>query len=153
MHFDCSFLVFGLFCLLLLLLLNVHGYGKYNAYMCGLGGATKRKYAHHFSHQILKGSKGATRDPEPAATSWAILAPLGGHFRVTWGALSAYGWLWGYFGVTLMSLWSHFGVTLGSASISVGDFGSVDGYFAMIAESLWLYEGPFSKNIHFPNRF
>ena len=57
--------------------------------------------------------------------------------------------LWGHFGVTLGSFWGH----LGAVSISVGDFGSVDGYFAMIVESLWVYEGPFSKNIHFPNRF
>ena len=42
---------------------------------------------------------------------------------------------------------------MGSVSISVGDFGSVDGYFAMIVESLWVYEGPFSENIHFPYRF
>ena len=63
------------------------------------------------------------------------------------------GSLRGHFGVTLRPLWGHFGVTLGSVSISVGDFGSVDGYFAMIVESLWVHEGPFSKNIHFPNRF
>ena len=59
------------------------------------------------------------------------------------------GSLWGHFGVTLGSFWGH----LGAVSISVGDFGSVDGYFAMIVESLWVYEGPFSENIHFPNRF
>ena len=32
----------------------------------------------------------------------------------------------------------------------MGDFGSLDGHFAMIVESLWVYEVPFSKNIHFP---
>ena len=45
----------------------------------------------------------------------------------------------------MRSLWGHFGVNLGSVSISVGDFGSVDGYFAMIVESVWVCEGPFSK--------
>ena len=53
---------------------------------------------------------------------------------------------------TLRSLWGHFGVILGSVSISVGDFGSVDGYFAMIVESLWVYEGPFSKKHPFPEQ-
>ena len=55
----------------------------------------------------------------------------------------------GGFGGTLASLWGQFGVSLDIC----GDFESVDGYFAMIVESLWLYEGPFSKNIHFPKRF
>ena len=54
-----------------------------------------------------------------------------------------------HFEVTLGSFWGH----LGAVSISVGDFGSVDGYFAMIVESLWVYEGPFSKNTHFPIDF
>ena len=63
------------------------------------------------------------------------------------------GGLWGHFEVTLRSLWGHFGVTLGSVSISVGDLGPVDGDFAMIVGSVWVYEGPFSKNTHFPNRF
>ena len=35
---------------------------------------------------------------------------------------------------------------MGSVWVSVGDFGSLDGHFAMIVESLWVYEGPFSKN-------
>ena len=61
--------------------------------------------------------------------------------------------LWGHFEVTLGSFWGHFGVTLGSVSMSVGDFRSVDGYFAMIVESLWVYEGQFAENIHFPHRF
>ena len=54
--------------------------------------------------------------------------------------------------MTLGPLWDHFGVSLGSVWVSVGDFGSVDGYFAMIVESLWVYEGPFSKNTHFADR-
>ena len=41
-----------------------------------------------------------------------------------------------HFGLTLRSLWGHFGVTLGSVWVSVGDFGSVDGDFAMIVGSL-----------------
>ena len=46
--------------------------------------------------------------------------------------------------------WGHFGVTLGSVRVSVGDFGSVDGDFAMIVGSLWVSEGPFSKTLVFP---
>ena len=42
---------------------------------------------------------------------------------------------------------------MGSVLVSVGDFGSLDGRFAMIVESLWVYEGPFSKNIIFPTYF
>ena len=34
---------------------------------------------------------------------------------------------------------------MGSVWVSVGDFGSLDGHFAMIVESLWVYEDPFSK--------
>ena len=56
-------------------------------------------------------------------------------------------------GVTLKSLLGHFGISLGSVWVSVGDFGSLDGRFVKIVESLWVYEGPFSKNTHFPNRF
>ena len=56
-------------------------------------------------------------------------------------------------GVALGSLWAYFGVSLGSVWVSVGDFGSLDGRFAMIVESLWVYAGPFSKNIHFPPDF
>ena len=41
----------------------------------------------------------------------------------------------------------------GSLWVSVGDFGSLDGHFAIIVESLWVYEGPFSKTTHFPYRF
>ena len=56
-------------------------------------------------------------------------------------------------GVTLGSLWAYFGISLASVWISVGDFGSLDGRFAMIVELLWVYEGPFSKKTHFPHRF
>ena len=65
---------------------------------------------------------------------------FGGHFGVALGALAAYG---DDFGVTLElflgSVWGH--------------FGSLDGHFAMVVESLWVYEGPFSKSTHFPHRF
>ena len=40
--------------------------------------------------------------------------------------------------------------------MSVGgfwSFWSLEDHFEIIVESLWVYEGPFSKNIHFPNRF
>ena len=50
-------------------------------------------------------------------------------------------------------LLGHFGVSLGSVLVSVGDFASLDGHVAVIVESLWVYESPFSKNNHFPNRF
>ena len=77
------------------------------------------------------------------------------------------GSLWGYFGVTLALLWEplrHVGVTfgalwgqvrvsLGSVWVSVGDFGSLDGHFAIIVDSPLVYEGPLSKNIHFPTYF
>ena len=56
-------------------------------------------------------------------------------------------------GVTSGPFKGHFGVTLGLLWVSADDFGSVDGDFAMIVESLWVYEGPFSRNTHFPHRF
>ena len=46
-----------------------------------------------------------------------------------------------------------FGISLGSVWVSVSDFGSLEGHFAMIVESLWVYEGPFSKSTHFPYMF
>ena len=58
-----------------------------------------------------------------------------------------------HMGVTLGSLWGYFGVSLGSVWVSMGDFVSLDGYVAMVVESLWVYEGLVSKNNHFPNRF
>ena len=63
------------------------------------------------------------------------------------------GSLWGHFEVILGSVLGHFRVTLGSVWVSVGDFGSLDGRFAMIVESPCVYEGLFSKIIHFPNGF
>ena len=54
--------------------------------------------------------------------------------------------------MTLGPLWGHFEVILGSVSISVGDFGSVDGDFAMIVESVWVCEGPFFKKHSFSHQ-
>ena len=56
-------------------------------------------------------------------------------------------------GVTLGSPWGHFDISLGSVCVSVGNFGSLDGDFAMIVESLWVHEGPFSRSTLFPSRF
>ena len=56
-------------------------------------------------------------------------------------------------GVTLKPLLGHFGVSLGSVLLSVGDFASLDGHFAIIMESLLVYESPIQENIHFPYRF
>ena len=61
--------------------------------------------------------------------------------------------MWDDFGGTLRSLWGAFGTMLGSVWVSVGDFGSVDGRFAKIFESICVYEGAFSKKNHFPHRF
>ena len=58
-----------------------------------------------------------------------------------------------HMGVTLGSLWRYFGISLGSVWVSVGDFASLDGHFAIIVESLWLYESPFSKNNRYSNIF
>ena len=69
---------------------------------------------------------------------------FGGGLSGTLGAPVAYG-------VTLGSLWRDFGISLGSVWVSVGDFGLLDGRFAMIVESLWEYEGPFSKSTHLPH--
>ena len=80
---------------------------------------------------------------------WSLLAfegGFGGGLGGTLGAPAAYG-------VTLGSLRGYFGISWGSVGVSVGDFGSLDGRFAVIVESLCVYEGPFSKNTHFPNRF
>ena len=52
-----------------------------------------------------------------------------------------------HMGVALGLLWVYFGISLGSVWVSVGDFGSLDAHFAMIVESVWVYERPFSKLI------
>ncbi len=56
-------------------------------------------------------------------------------------------------GVTLKPLLGHFGVSLGSVLLSVGDFASLDGHFAIIVESLLVYVSRGQKNIHFPYNF
>ena len=58
------------------------------------------------------------------------------------GALAAYG---GDFGATLGSFWGQFGISL----VSVGDFASLDGHFAIIVESLWVYRRSVSKKHSF----
>ena len=58
------------------------------------------------------------------------------------GALAAYG---GDFGATLGSCWGQFGVSLGSVWVSVGDFASLDGHFAIIVESPWVYKRSVSE--------
>ena len=73
-----------------------------------------------------------------------------GGFGSIWGSLWKH---LRHMGVTLGSLWDYFGISLGSVWVSVGDFGSLVGRFVMIVESPWVYEGPFSKNTHFPPRF
>ena len=50
-------------------------------------------------------------------------------------------------------LWGHFGVTLEALAACGGDFGSLDGHFAIIVDTLWVYEGPLSKNSHCPYIF
>ena len=56
-------------------------------------------------------------------------------------------------GVTLGPLLPCPRINWGSVWVSEGDFGSLDGRFAMIVKSLWVYEGPFSKMTHFLDGF
>ena len=99
----------------------------YDVYSCGFDGVIVRpKRAHKQQIQIFQHFltfKEATGNLEPAATK-----------RV---------------GPALGALWGHFGVTLGPVLVSVGDLASLDGHFAIIVESLWVYEGPFSKKHSF----
>ena len=55
--------------------------------------------------------------------------------------------------VTLGPLWGHFGVSLAPVLVSVGDFASLDGHFAIIMESLWVYESPIQKTFVYPTDF
>ena len=80
----------------------------------------------------------------------AALGPIWHYFGFTLGAPAACG---GDFGGTLGSGLGQFGVSLGSVWVSVDDFGSLDGHFAIIVDSPWVYEGPLSKNKHFPHIF
>ena len=65
------------------------------------------------------------------------------HLRAASGALwIALGLLWEHLrhmGVNLGSLSGDFGISLGSAWVFVGEFGSLDGHFAMIVKLLWVY--------------
>ena len=63
--------------------------------------------------------------------------------RISFGG--ALGLRCGYFGVVLR--------TLGSLWAYGADFRSLWDHVGIIVESLWVYEGPFAKNTHFPNRF
>ena len=75
-------------------------------------------------------------------------------FEGGWGGIL--GSLWEHLrhmGVTLGSLCGYFGISFGLVWVSLDDFGSLDGHFAMIVESVWVYEAPFSKNNHFPYGF
>ena len=58
----------------------------------------------------------------------------------------------GAFGAILEALWGHFGGTLGSLWVYSNGSVSLYDHFGVIVESLWMCEGRFSKNIHFPNR-
>ena len=50
-----------------------------------------------------------------------------------------------HMGVTLGPLWDRFGISLGSFWVSVGDFASLDGHFAIIVESPWVYKRSVSE--------
>ena len=58
----------------------------------------------------------------------------------------------GAFGAILEALWVHFGGTLGSLRVYSNGSVSLYDHFGIIVESLWVYESPFSKNTHHPNR-
>ena len=79
-------------------------------------------------------------------TLWSLLAFNGGFkgtLRSFWNHLR-------HMRVFLGALWRHVGASLGSLRVSVGDIGSCEDDFGIIVESLWVYEGPFSKTIDFP---
>ena len=78
-------------------------------------------------------------------TLWSIFASEGG-FGDTLGSLWEH---LRHMGVTLGPLWDHFGVSLGSVWVSVGDFASLDGHFAIIVESPWVYKRSVSEKHSF----
>ena len=65
---------------------------------------------------------------------WSLLAFEGG-FRGTLGLLWEH---LRYMGVTFGSFLGDFGSSLGSIWVSVGEFVSLDGHFAMIVELPWV---------------
>ena len=85
--------------------------------------------------------------------TWGSFYSHFGHLRAALGTLwVTLGLLWHHLrhmGVTLGSLGGDFWISLGSVWVSVGDFGSLDSHCAMIVESLWVYEGRFSKTHSF----
>ena len=94
--------------------------GECGAYMCGLGGAKKRKCLFRIGFKgIFEGVKGATRNLRPAARSWA--EPF-----------------WGHFGATFASLWVY-----------SGDFGLLSDCFGIIVESLGYIKADFKKTFIF----
>ena len=84
-----------------------------------------------------------------SVTLWLFLA-CDGDFGATLGPYLAYE---GAFGDPLVSLWGHSGSTLGSLSVHSRASVSLHDHCGIIVESLWVYKGRLSKNIHFPNRF
>ena len=74
------------------------------------------------------------------------LGPIWHHFGFTLGALAACG---GDFGGTLGSGLGQFGVSLGSVWVSVGEFGSLDGHFAIIVKLLRVYQSAFFQKHSF----
>ena len=66
---------------------------------------------------------------------WSLWAFEGGSGMILWS-------LWEHLrhmGVTLGPLWAYFGISLGSVWVSAGEFGSLDGHFAMIVKLLRVY--------------
>ena len=54
-----------------------------------------------------------------------------------------------HMGVTLGPFWDYFAISLGSVWVSVGDFVSLDGHFAIIVESPWVYKRSVSEKHSF----
>ena len=89
-----------------------------------------------------------------------------GNFGATWGHLGLTLAFEGDFGdtlaslwaqflhmmVTLGSLWGHLGAILGPLWVHGVDFTSFWDQHGMILKPFRVYEGPFSKNNHFPHR-
>ena len=81
---------------------------------------------------------------------FAFESDFGGTLASLWGQCwhmrVALGWLWRHSGVNLARFWERLWVY-------GGDFSSLWDHYGTIVESLWVYEGPFSKPIHFPHKF
>ena len=70
---------------------------------------------------------------------WGLLLASDSDFVATLGSLGGRWEHLRHLGVLLGSLWGYFGISLGSVWVSVGDFVSLDGHFALMVESLWVY--------------